>query len=95
MRDNYLIGLADLCNGALLGYGNYENVEKYKKMVTDYVKELEKNKLELIDYLQERIQQFDSLLSSEEDEDFRGSVLDRRIAYKEILEKISKGDTNK
>lgn len=41
MKDKYLIGLANLVNGSMLGYEDNSKVEKYKKWITDYVKSLE------------------------------------------------------
>ena len=41
MKDKYLIGLANLVNGAMLGYENKRSIEQYKKWITDYVKSLE------------------------------------------------------
>ena len=41
MKDKYLIGLANLVNGSMLGYEDKRNIEEYKKWITDYVKSLE------------------------------------------------------
>ena len=41
MKDKYLIGLANLVNGAMLGYEDKRSIEQYKKWITDYVKSLE------------------------------------------------------
>lgn len=41
MKDKYLIGLANLVNGSMLGYKDKGNIEQYKKWITDYVKSLE------------------------------------------------------
>lgn len=41
MKDKYLIGLANLVNGSMLGYEDNSKVEEYKKWITDYVKSLE------------------------------------------------------
>ena len=41
MKDKYLIGLANLVNGAMLGYEKKRSIEQYKKWITDYVKSLE------------------------------------------------------
>ena len=41
MKNKYLIGLANLVNGSMLGYENKNNIEQYKKWITDYVKSLE------------------------------------------------------
>lgn len=40
MKDKYLIGLANLVNGSMLGYEDKRNIEEYKKWITDYVKSL-------------------------------------------------------
>lgn len=41
MKDKYLIGLANLVNGSMLGYEDKGNIEQYKKWITNYVKSLE------------------------------------------------------
>ena len=41
MKDKYLIGLANLVNGAMLGYKDKRSIEQYKKWITDYVNSLE------------------------------------------------------
>ena len=41
MKDKYLIGLANLVNGSILGYEDDSKVKEYKKWITDYVKSLE------------------------------------------------------
>ena len=41
MKDKYLIGLANLVNGSMLGYEDKRSIEQYKKWITDYVKNLE------------------------------------------------------
>ena len=41
MKDKYLIGLANLVNGSMLGYEDGSKVKEYKKWITDYVKSLE------------------------------------------------------
>lgn len=41
MKENYLIGLANLVNGSMLGYEDKGNIEQYKKWITNYVKSLE------------------------------------------------------
>ena len=41
MKDKYLIGLANLVNGSMLGYEDNSKVEQYKKWITDYVNNLE------------------------------------------------------
>ena len=41
MKDKYLIGLANLVNGAMLGYEDKRSIEQYKKWITDYVNSLE------------------------------------------------------
>ena len=41
MKDKYLIGLANLVNGAMLGYEDKRSIEQYKKWITNYVKSLE------------------------------------------------------
>lgn len=41
MKDKYLIGLANLVNGSMLGYEDKRSIEQYKKWITDYVKSLE------------------------------------------------------
>lgn len=41
MKDKYLIGLANLVNGSMLGYEDNSKVSEYKKWITDYVKSLE------------------------------------------------------
>ena len=41
MKEKYLIGLANLVNGSMLGYKNKGNIEQYKKWITNYVKSLE------------------------------------------------------
>ena len=41
MKDKYLIGLANLVNGSMLGYEDNSKVEEYKKWITYYVKSLE------------------------------------------------------
>ena len=41
MKDKYLIGLANLVNGSMLGYEDKRKIEQYKKWITDYVKSLE------------------------------------------------------
>ena len=41
MKDKYLIGLANLVNGSMLGYEDNSKVKEYKKWITDYVKSLE------------------------------------------------------
>lgn len=41
MKEKYLIGLANLVSGSMLGYKDKGNIEQYKKWITDYVKSLE------------------------------------------------------
>ena len=41
MKEKYLIGLANLVNGSMLGYEDDSKVKEYKKWITDYVKSLE------------------------------------------------------
>lgn len=41
MKEKYLIGLANLVNGSMLGYEDKGNIEQYKKWITNYVKSLE------------------------------------------------------
>lgn len=41
MKDKYLIGLANLVNGSMLGYEDNSKVKEYQKWITDYVKSLE------------------------------------------------------
>lgn len=41
MKDKYLIGLANLVNGSMLGYEKNSKVEEYRKWITDYVENLE------------------------------------------------------
>ena len=41
MKDKYLIGLANLVNGSMLGYEDNLKVKEYQKWITDYVKSLE------------------------------------------------------
>lgn len=41
MKNKYLIGLANLVNGSMLGYEDKRNIEEYKKWITDYVNSLE------------------------------------------------------
>ena len=41
MKDKYLIGLANLVNGSMLGYEDKRSIKQYKKWITDYVKSLE------------------------------------------------------
>lgn len=43
MKEKYLIGLANLVNGSMLGYEDNSKVKEYQKWITDYVKSL-KNK---------------------------------------------------
>ena len=45
MKEKYLIGLANLVNGSMLGYEDKGNIEQYKKWITDYVKSLETREL--------------------------------------------------
>ena len=42
MKDKYLIGLANLVNGSMLGYEDNSKVKEYQKWITDYVNSLEK-----------------------------------------------------
>ena len=37
MKDKYLIGLANLVNGSMLGYEDTSNVSEYKQWIEDYV----------------------------------------------------------
>lgn len=41
MKEKYLIGLANLVNGSMLGYEDKRSIEQYKKWIIDYVKSLE------------------------------------------------------
>lgn len=41
MKEKYLIGLANLVNGSMLGYEDNSKVKKYKKWIMDYVESLE------------------------------------------------------
>ena len=41
MKEKYLIGLANLVNGSILGYEDRSNIKQYKKWITDYVNSLE------------------------------------------------------
>lgn len=41
MKEKYLIGLANLVNGSMLGYEDNSKVKEYKKWIMDYVKSLE------------------------------------------------------
>lgn len=45
MKEKYLIGLANLVTGSMLGYEDKGNIEQYKKWITDYVKSLETREL--------------------------------------------------
>lgn len=45
MKEKYLIGLANLVNGSMLGYEDKGDIEQYKKWITDYVKSLETREL--------------------------------------------------
>lgn len=45
MKEKYLIGLANLVNGSMLGYEDKGNIEQYKKWITDYVKSLKTREL--------------------------------------------------
>lgn len=45
MKEKYLIGLANLVNGSMLGYEDKGNIEQYKKWIIDYVKSLETREL--------------------------------------------------
>ena len=42
MREDYLIAIANLVNGSLLGYEDRSRVPEYEKTVDDYVDSLEK-----------------------------------------------------
>ena len=42
MREDYLIAMANLVNGSLLGYEDRSRVPEYEKTVGDYVDSLEK-----------------------------------------------------
>ena len=42
MREDYLIAMANLVNGSLLGYEDRSRVPEYEKTVDDYVDSLEK-----------------------------------------------------
>ena len=42
MREDYLIAIANLVNGSLLGYEDRSKVPEYEKTVDDYVDSLEK-----------------------------------------------------
>lgn len=48
MKENYLIGLANLVNGSMLGYEDKGNIEQYKKWIIDYVKSLENKDIVII-----------------------------------------------
>lgn len=37
MKENYLIGLANLVNGSMLGYEDTSNVSEYKQWIDNYV----------------------------------------------------------
>lgn len=41
MKEKYLIGLANLVNGSMLGYEDNSKVKEYKKWIMDYVESLE------------------------------------------------------
>lgn len=47
MREDYLIAIANLVNGSLLGYEDRSRVPEYEKTVDDYVDSLEKENKEL------------------------------------------------
>ena len=58
MREDYLIAMANLVNGSLLGYEDRSRVPEYEKTVDDYVDSLEdKNQKykEVIDNIKMRI----------------------------------------
>ena len=42
MREDYLIAMANLVNGSLLGYEDRSSIPQYKKDIEDYVDSLEK-----------------------------------------------------
>jgi hypothetical protein len=50
MREKYMIGLANLVNGSLLGYEDKSSINNYKKSVKDYVKYLEEENAKLNHY---------------------------------------------
>lgn len=41
MKEKYLIGLANIVNGSMLGYEDNSKVKEYKKWIMDYVESLE------------------------------------------------------
>ena len=58
MREDYLIAMANLVNGSLLGYEDRSRVPEYEKTVDDYVDSLEKENQEykeVLDKLENKI----------------------------------------
>lgn len=87
MKEKYLIGLANLSNGALLGYGNKEVVEENKTRVNDYVKELESIRDKAIEYIKKHIEEGYS-------EVYDCDIRCDSVSGDELLEILESGDSN-
>lgn len=53
MRENYILALVNLNNGALLGYEDKSSVPEYTKTIEDYVENLEQENKQLKDAIEQ------------------------------------------
>ena len=83
MREDYLIAIANLVNGSLLGYEDRSRVPEYEKTVEDYVDSLEKENekyKEVIKKLKKRLRLQDILANDKNNP--------QTVSFKKILEYI-------
>lgn len=83
MREDYLIAIANLVNGSLLGYEDRSRVPEYEKTVGDYVDSLEdKNQIyeEVIKKLKKWLRLQDILANDKNNP--------QTVSFKKILEYI-------
>lgn len=83
MREDYLIAIANLVNGSLLGYEDRSRVPEYEKTVDDYVDSLEKENekyKEVIKKLKKRLRLQDILANDKNNP--------QTVSFKKILEYI-------
>ena len=75
MKDKYLIGLANLVNGSMLGYEDTSNVSEYKQWIDNYVNHSEQE----IQSLKEVIKDLRKAIGKKEETIFE--LEDERVPY--------------
>ena len=75
MKDKYLIGLANLVNGSMLGYEDTSNVSEYKQWIDNYVNHSEQE----IQSLKEVIKDLRKAIGRKEETIFE--LEDERVPY--------------